>query len=113
MKKAFPVPLADFEPETRAWVRSVAAAYQLDPHHVRLLLLAGQAWDRCQQARKALATHGLTFDGPKGQPLARPEVAIERDSRLAFARVLRELDLDIEPPAAVKAPPQLRSIRGR
>jgi phage terminase small subunit len=114
MKKQFPIPLADFEPETRRWIKLVTSSYELDPHHVRLLLLAGQAWDRCQQAREALTAHGLVFTGPKGQPLPRPEIAVERDSRIAFARLVRELDLDVGIAAPEsKAPPQLRSIRGR
>ena len=37
---------------------------------------------------------------------------IENDCRLAFARLLRELDLDLDPPADSKRPPMLRSIRG-
>jgi hypothetical protein len=31
---------------------------------------------------------------------------------ITFARVLRELDLDLEPPAQAKRPPYLRSIVG-
>jgi hypothetical protein len=63
-----------------------------------LLTLAGEAWDRCEQARTLLATHGLTYADRFGQPRSRPEVAIERDSRIAFARLIRELSLDVEPP---------------
>ena len=97
--------------ETKRWWAAVVNDWGLEPHHVRLLTLASEAWDRCQQARKLLATHGLTYDDRFGAPRARPEVAIERDSRLAFARLLRELDLDIDPPTNVTArPPMLRSM---
>lgn len=94
---------------TRRWWRSVVEDYQLEEHHVRLLTLAGEAWDRCQEARRALARHGMTYTDRFGAPKARPEVAIERDARTGFARLLRELDLDVDPPAAERSrPAQLR-----
>jgi phage terminase small subunit len=83
----------------------VVGEYELEPHHVRLLTLAAESWDRCQQAREAIAEHGLTHDDRFGQPHARPEVGIERDSRIAFARLLRELALDIEGPSEESARP--------
>ena len=70
--------------------------FDLDEHHVRLLTLAAEAWERAQGAREAIAAHGPVYEDRFGQPRARPEVAIERDSRIAFARLLRELDLDGE-----------------
>lgn len=82
---------------TATWWRSVIRDYDLDPHHVKLLTAAAEAWDRCQQAREAIKKHGTTYTDRWGQPKARPEVAIERDSRIAFARLLRELDLDGAP----------------
>ena len=82
--------------ETRRWWSSVAADFELDPHHIRLLTLASESWDRGQQAREALEVAGIVFADRFGQPKARPEVAIERDSRIAFARLLRELGLDAE-----------------
>jgi hypothetical protein len=71
--------------------------FDLDEHRVRLLTLAAEAWDRAQEAREAIVVHGPVYEDRFGQPRARPEVAIERDSRIAFARLLRELDLDGEP----------------
>lgn len=93
-----PRPPKHLRPVTRRWWQSVIEEYELEPHHVRLLTLAGESWDRCQQAREALAANGLTYQDRFGAPRARPEVAIERDSRIAFARVLRELRLDLDPP---------------
>lgn len=103
---------AHLRPVTQAWWRQVVEEYDLQAHHLRLLQGAGEAWDRCQQAREALAEHGLTFANRDGEPRVRPEVAVERDSRLAFARLIRELDLDVEPPAEPRSrPPGLRSNR--
>ena len=96
---------------TRRWFRDVLAEYTLEAHHVRLLTLAGEAWDRGQQARQEIDRYGLTFTDGNGLPRTRPEIAIERDSRLAFARLLRELDLDVVPPAETVRPPSLRSNR--
>jgi phage terminase small subunit len=97
---------------TANWFRSVVKSYELEPHHVRLLQLACEAWDQVAAAREALAEHGVTFVDRFGQPRVRPEVAVERDARLAFARLLRELDLDADPPPGPSRPPALRAIRG-
>lgn len=106
---ATPIPPKHLAPATRRWWRSVVESYVLEEHHVRLLTLAAECWDRTQQARAALATVGsLTFDDRHGRPVLRPEVGVERDSRLAFARLLRELDLDVEGPPAASRPPTLR-----
>jgi P27 family predicted phage terminase small subunit len=102
---------AHLKPATRAWWDSVVDDYELEPHHVRLLTLACEAWDRCQDARAVIDEHGLTFEDRFGQPKERPEVAIERDARIAFARLVRELDLDTEPPAERSRPPRLGKNR--
>lgn len=79
---------------TRAWWRAVVASYELEEHHRRILTLAGEAHDRCAEAREAIAEHGPYFMDRFEQPKAHPALAVERDSRLAFARLLRELNLD-------------------
>jgi P27 family predicted phage terminase small subunit len=98
-------------PATADWWLSVHADYSLEGHHVRLLTLACEAFDRGAQARDIIARDGLTIATGDGGLKAHPAVAIERDSRLAFARLVRELDLDVDPPATDAPPPALRSNR--
>ncbi len=103
---------AHLQPVTAKWWRQVVNDYMLEPHHVRLLTLAAEAWDRNQAARAIIDDKGLTYQDRFDAPRTRPEVAIERDTRLAFARLLRELDLDVDAPAYSRtAPPGLRSNR--
>ena len=63
------------KPPTRRWVDDVADNFDLEPHHVRLLTLAGEAWDRAVAAREAIAKHGITYQDRFGAPRVRPEVA--------------------------------------
>jgi hypothetical protein len=77
----------------REWWSDVTAKYDLDPHHYYLLRGAAEAWDRLQQAGAALRNDGLTYV-MEGKLRARPDVAIERDARIGFARLLRKLGLD-------------------
>ena len=106
-----PDPPAHLRLETADWWRTVLADYELEQHHVRLLHLACEAWDRGQQAREAMDRDGLTIGTGDGGLKAHPAVAIERDARLAFARLVRELDLDAGAPSTSRRPPALTSNR--
>ena len=98
-------------PETAQWWQSVMSEYALEPHHIRLLTLAAEAYDSAQQAREVLQREGKIFIDRFDQPKPRPEVAIQRDSAIGFARMLRELDLDISGPTDRARPPALASNR--
>ena len=104
-------PPAHLTRETAAWWRAVLGEYDLEAHHMRLLRLACESWDRCQQALDILDRDGLTTQTESGGLKAHPCIGIERDARLAFARLLRELDLDAEPPPDRARPPALQSNR--
>ncbi len=110
-KDAGPKAPAHLETATAAWWLEVVTTWELDAHHVRLLTLAAEAFDRAVQAREILRQRGLTFKDRFGQPKPRPEVAIERDSRTGFARLLRELDLDVDGPREEPRPPTLHRMR--
>ena len=104
-------PPAHLSAGTRLWFAQVCSDYDLEPHHLKLLTLAAESWDRGCEAREALAKHGLTFNDRWGQPHGRPEIAVERDSRIAFARLCRELDLDENTTPTPARPPALHSNR--
>lgn len=87
------------QPETKAWFRRVCRDYVLEPHHVRLLIMAGEAWDRSNAAREVLEKDGLTYQDRFGAPRLRPEVKIKEQAETNFRQLLRELSLDVEPPS--------------
>jgi phage terminase small subunit len=103
-------PPRHLKPETKKWFASVMDEYELEPHHIKLLTLAAESWDRATQAREALAEHGICYTDRFGAPRKRPEVSIEEAARIAFARLTRELDLDCGSPATPQ-PPALHSNR--
>jgi P27 family predicted phage terminase small subunit len=109
-----PAPPAHLSASARHWWETTVALYELQEHHLRLLQLACEAWDRAQQARAQIDRDGLTVSTADGGIRVHPCIAIERDSRLGFARILRELDLDVEPPVSDRiGPPAIFSNRGR
>src|SRR5262249_43667506 len=54
-----PPPPAHLSEAMQAWWRQVMTDYQLEPHHLRLLEAACDAWDRLVQARETLREEGL------------------------------------------------------
>lgn len=64
---------------------------------MKVLQAAAEAWDRLQEARERLRADGSYVSDRYGALKAHPALAVERDSRIAFARLVRELDLDGEP----------------
>ncbi len=100
--------------EAKKWWRAVSGGYELESHHLKLLQAAAESWDRMIQARDVLNKDGLTFLDRFGQPKSRPEVSVERDSRTAFQRALRELNLDVESgPVEDSRPPRGARYGGR
>ena len=94
-----PKPPRHLRAPTRRWWSEVVGDYVLEGHHLRLLQLAGEAWDRAQQAREQLQAEGLTVPTADGGLKPHPCVGVEKDSAVRFARLLREIDLDAGEPA--------------
>jgi phage terminase small subunit len=109
-KPADQKPPKHLRPASSQWWTQIVSEFDLDSHHIRLLTKAVEAFDRSEQAREALLKHGLVYQDRFGAPRARPECAIERDSRLAFARLIREIGLDVSPPSDSR-PTTLRGNR--
>ena len=75
---------------TRKWINKVKSTWQLDDHHQRILILAGQAWDRAQDAKILVDTDGSTIKDRFGQMKPHPMIEVERQiARGEEAQALR------------------------
>lgn len=92
-----PKPPAHLSRAARKWWSDIMVAYEIEDHAVAIVTAAAESWDRKEAARKVLAAEGMTVDCRDGKK-THPCVGIERDSRLAFLRAVRELCLSAEDP---------------
>lgn len=92
------------------WWKQIEGDFVLDHHQILILTEAAVAWDRAQEARKEIEKTGVLVEDRYGKQVASPAVAIELNSRTSFARLMRELSLDVGAPET--RPPYLRSYVG-
>ena len=93
--------------KSKAFWKWAVENFVLEEHHLNLLRLLCEASDRCEQARQILDKESITTKDRFGRVLPHPCVAIERDCRVAVARLTRELDLDASGPSNASRPPAL------
>jgi len=82
--------------ETAEWVRFVLSDYDLESHHVKILFQAAECLDRIIEAREVIASEGSYYRDRFNQPRVHPAVDVERNNRIVFARLVRELNLSAE-----------------
>ena len=105
--KKYPIP-QHLATGTKNWFRQVLEEYDLEPHHVKLLTLAAEAWDRAAEAEKAIRKFGVLYKEPHSdKPRVNPCIKVKEQAEVIFARLIRELNLDIEPPKPPGRPPSL------
>ena len=88
----------------RAFWQRVVSEFDLDSAALQLLALACKQADRAAEARAILAAQPVVYRDRFDAPKEHPAVAIERNATIAFARLVRELALDVEPPADSRPP---------
>jgi hypothetical protein len=90
--KPDPVPPADLSKAAAAWWVSVESGWSLDVDELALLGEASRCIDRIEQARRQIKRDGLMVTGLHGRRV-HPLLAVERDNRVLFARLLGQLGL--------------------
>jgi phage terminase small subunit len=108
-----PRPPARLSPAMRAWWNQTVRTFVLERHHLLLLEGACRSWDLAQRARAVLDREGLTYLDRWRQPRVRAEVQVEHQAKIAFARLLRELSLDVSAPEASRPPGLYNGERAR
>lgn len=91
---------------SRRFWNTITAEWSLDVQYLELLRQCCQAMDRVDEARTVLEREGLTVVDRYGQTKPHPCVNVERDARIAVARLIRELNLSES--AEEPRPPRLR-----
>jgi phage terminase small subunit len=88
-------PPAHLSPAARAlWSRLHRAFTLDDPGSLEMLLIACEAHDRAERARKLIDAEGEVLRDRFQQPKPHPACAIERDARAMKLQALRALRLD-------------------
>jgi P27 family predicted phage terminase small subunit len=91
---------------SRKLYADVFRSYELEPHHLAILVKALEALDRADQAREEIGAGPLMVESRLGEPKPHPLLAVERDARGQFNQLMKALGLDIEgpPPPSARRP---------
>ena len=110
-QKRLPIPPKHLQAAGRRLWKRVVTDYSLEPWQLEVLAAAAEAADRMTMAREKLDQDGLIVEHEKFGIRAHPCIAIERDSRTAMLRALRELSLDAEVIESSARPPYIAAGR--
>ena len=90
--------------ESRVFWQEVCGNFYLEAHHLKILESVCTCWDRIVIARDEIAASGVFIKDRYGQIKTNPAVRVEDDSKILLARLLRELQLDVDLPDDPRPP---------
>ncbi len=79
--------------QAQQWFKTVVTQYELDESGLKILVAAGECWDRSMEAREIIQREGLVYQDKFLNPRKHPAVDIELNSKLAFSRLVKTLGL--------------------
>ena len=89
----------------RKFRRDVLKEYQIeDAHDLRRLELASYCLDRVEECQQLIEKDGAFIKDRFEQLKEHPACKVERDNKTLFARLIRELGLDLEQPETPRPP---------
>ena len=98
-----PRPPKGLSADARRFWRSIVADWELAAHDLRILEDAARCVDIIAEAEAAIAKDGAYVVGRFG-PRSHPAAAVRDRNRIILARLVRELGLSLEEPAASRPP---------
>ena len=103
MKKGIKIP-SHLSKQSSEFYSVIMNEFELEPHHCELLTLACECLDRMRTARNQIKKDGLFCRDRYGQTKTHPAQRVENDNKTLFARLIRELGLDITDPSETRLP---------
>lgn len=86
--------IPEFLAETgKKWAKKVLKDFKFDPHEIDAVFLAAGCLDRIADAQEAIKKHGSVIENRHHELKANPAIGTERDNKVLFARLCRELRL--------------------
>jgi hypothetical protein len=86
------------------WKETLGSFELSDLHDLEMLKMAGACLDRMKENSKTIEDEGRFFDDRFGQPKPHPAAKEIKDDSALFARLCREMGLDIEPVSENRIP---------
>lgn len=77
----------------RNWIKKVLSEYEFSQTDLSTLFMAGECLDRLKQVRERIVKDGLQVPDRFGIMKAHPLCAVERDNRLTFVRINKQLGI--------------------
>lgn len=103
-RQAVPIPKG-LKGKARVFFQNVVKNFELEEFHVELLAQGCWALQRCEEARAIVDKAGMTYvDTKSGRCFPNPATTIEKDNRVIFTRIIRELGLDLADTQAARPP---------
>ena len=94
------------EREANRQIKQILETWQIDDAEIDIFLNRyRELFIRMRQAQRDISENGLKVVDRFGQDKTNPAVVIERDCINAMMRILKQLNLDLEPLKAVGRPP--------
>lgn len=93
--------------ESKDFFNKIVEEYEFQEHHIKTLIMACECLDRIEEARLRIKKDGAYFEDKFHKPKPHPALKTEEQNKVIFARLIRELNLDVESPGGIGRPPGL------
>ncbi len=88
---------AKLSKSSKRFFNKIVNEYELESHHLQILLQAAECLDLIEESRKMIKKDGAYILDRFQNLRPHPGLKVLAQEKITFARLLRELNLDVEP----------------